>query len=1187
MGDNVKLKFDRLIQGPFGEISDMWAEKLISSLRKRSIELHRNNNKDFISEKLREVNTQTELIKDFIEKFKNIINNINSDNNVQIVNQYPAGKSLEDNSKKLVDFIQKIDPNERLNFYKQFKQFFIALYPEEYKNLSNSSDDADLILFNSCGSLFDYPTIDSKSIGLGSIYFFANFFRKYYDDPNINDEDFLRLFSNIMGYSDFIKNYNEKLQRGKNKFYTMDFDIWFSGGDGLTVKNDSYCEVIQYTKLKENDGSGTTDITNINQSYGYFTYNRNNTYLEIDANNNSTVMFLFRNGYRVRTTDNSIYDISNINLGYTPNEISDIHYFLYNFIYSRNNNQAIVQNINPDTQFSDVNNITDTNNKQNKLFVRLQQGGKLKKIQKKVKKVKKIKMKGGNRGNLLELPDNNTNNEDKSYLHSSRTEKDFNKENFKKIIAKYFEESKQDRYSEKILSTIGKLSQLPLFYHSKNDKRTIDTKEISFNDMRSIFLFFNVLHTQYTFILNFLEKYSECLEILKNKPESLKNEILKKIGNNNLNSNLYSAYDFTTHFDNIKKGIEKLKTKIEKFINSLKKLTLNETEPISVKNLFLGFDVPDADKIDYFKENLIFDANGDVIIVKLINFILRYSVTNLNDSNNSTLGKFNNNNDYFGTLGGVPLLTTEPEFSLKIIMTYYLILTYRQKSSQNLSERISNYYNYLLSNPDEQEKMKLKEILDQRYNKNVMTRYLADNSRQYEYFVNEIYKYFYLRSIKYAEFIIGQHLLSQKEKNTKTGKKTIRELIRKKLSSDLGTYTSYQANAYKSINLFEYEIDEMIRKLIAIGKNKNIDNNKIKWMLSKLRNLVIRLQYLDETFYYTNSNKKQKLLNKVGFSFDDILRNQVPPTIENMKSILTKTYPDPRYETREFWLNCLYKFNKYSRNVNSSTFTKKLYVLAIRTQSKNYPKLTLSNVYLIDIFGATINEFGADNIQNDILTEDDDDTIYSPDNAVITLLNYSNFLKTVLSRGKKANKFLEEGLKKRTNSEKRLPHLKAYSPKSEKQEFDKNRLKQLQPLILFGKNDRQLIENLHNLGSRPEQKNKIIIYKITDSEIVDPIKMRKWCYNLLFSLPKEFGKSNSDYDEYVTTVDKISIEGKYSFLPFSRKNIIAEYYNALWTGSGTELQKTMRSKENTFKSIRKGNFVSQESIQNMGLIELF
>jgi hypothetical protein len=163
-------------------------------------------------------------------------------------------------------------------------------------------------------------------------------------------------------------------------------------------------------------------------------------------------------------------------------------------------------------------------------------------------------------------------------------------------------------------------------------------------------------------------------------------------------------------------------------------------------------------------------------------------------------------------------------------------------------------------------------------------------------------------------------------------------------------------------------------------------------------------------------------------------------------------------------------------------------------------------------------------------------------------------------------------------------------------------LLKLNPLFLQGKDDYelQMIINDHipllrrtqgaPLGSQPN--NEIKVYKVNKDILEDQLKLRKWCYDLLFSLPVDFSSTKSDFDDMQVNLGNIIKFGK------DRYSLVVQYLLPL-------INKVSQSQVAVLQGLRQrsvpmqlsktqsiliksgyGNLISQYGVQNMDLLDV-
>ena len=113
------------------------------------------------------------------------------------------------NAKPIINAgLENLDPSLTTHLHQTYIRIFRRMFPDTYKELKDEifenygnksvrANDIDEVCLNqifssAVGSMFDWPSIDPKSVGLGSIEHIADLFQKYYfgevDDKNPHQE---------------------------------------------------------------------------------------------------------------------------------------------------------------------------------------------------------------------------------------------------------------------------------------------------------------------------------------------------------------------------------------------------------------------------------------------------------------------------------------------------------------------------------------------------------------------------------------------------------------------------------------------------------------------------------------------------------------------------------------------------------------------------------------------------------------------------------------------------------------------------------------------------------------------------------------------------------------------------------------------------------------------------------------
>jgi hypothetical protein len=776
-----------------------------------------------------------------------------------------------------------------------------------------------------------------------------------------------------------------------------------------------------------------------------------------------------------------------------------------------------------------------------------------------VKKV--IKQKGGAGDNIFDIRSTEPNGVDPPSLDASRRSLTITKrifENYRKAIKKYVKifgkGSAPDKIQTAILDKLNGITHFGVFYHGPDDTlnfgRDGADHPIKFEELGEMFLFSSVITNTIKLMIHFFNNIKACINNFINLDlQEIKASIdkqLKTVNTTNISS-LNASY-----FDKYIDGCNELIKNIDKLVKFLQNNTmclgkpkafgataaeiLSENEQL-VMNLFFGANVNHQTAvkagplttatypIEFYKfhHDLIdfFSINGNQDFKRLNSTKLQRSLRILT-SNNMVL-----NNGYIAqdpaqrthypqgeysitnvSFGGIPMTFHDNKATHYSWMTYMFLLIYREKSNEKLADEVIGEINYSLSQISNQDKSDIKKEVINKY-KDIRP-IIADpkiDSGSKNKILQKVFYSFFEDSNAVAKKIIEDHsAIEKKSKRTNVrGKTTITDIVQRR---HLGALESSrllipdEIKIQQEMRKFSYKVDCLVNLLhnMLISKTRTSIKNYIVFMyaISRLRNFVYRLYYLNKTYYIENETTKKLLLLESGF---DLSKNSKTPdkqkTFDLFNKLTTSQLKDQNSESEDWWKVMEQSFRDRTTEVHGKYFRLFAYVLMD------------GEVYLVDIFSMAKRTHSIKSVseitKNDINVYGDD--IYSLDNM---------FIKPITDLTKDSN------YKKLLKGELHYEYTKQGSGTKKK--------KILEPLFIQGSTINQLNDIIHDnpyiaaAGGRPETvvlstnpDTSFQIYKIQKHSILNTHSFRSWAYNLLFSMPTRIDVDDSYFKLHIQT----------------------------------------------------------------------
>lgn len=684
------------------------------------------------------------------------------------------------------------------------------------------------------------------------------------------------------------------------------------------------------------------------------------------------------------------------------------------------------------------------------------------------------------------------------------------------------------------------------------------SNEISFEQLGEIFLFCSVITNTIKLMIHFFNNIKACINhFITSDLEDIKKSIntqLKSVNTTNISS-LNASY-----FDKYIDGCNELIKNINNLVDFLRNNTMNLGKPITsgnaagvylledeqlIINLFFGANIKyqggtkaaplgvRANSLDRMYPSEYYKFHHE-----LIDF---FSINSKNDFKRINSTKFQRtlrkltsydvilNNGFIAhtnphvypkkdysitnaSFGGIPFTFHEHKATHYSWMTYMFLLIYREKSNEKLTDEVIGEINQSLSQISSQDKSDIKKKVIDTYKgiRPIIADPKIDLGTKNK-ILQKVFYSFFEDSNTVAKKIIEDHsAIEKKSKRTNIrGKITITDIVQRRHLRALETGRLLIPNEIKiqqEMRKFSYKVDCLINALhnMLISKTQPSIKNYIIFMysISRLRNFVYRLYYLNKTYYMENETTKKLLLLESGF---DLSKNSKTPdkkkTFDLFNKLNSSQLKDQNSDTEEWWNVMEQSFRKQTTEVHGKYFRLFAYVLMD------------GEVFLVDIFSMAKSTHSVKS-DSEIMKKDikiykdhNGDDIYSPDNMFIKLV--TDFTK-------------DSNYKKLLNGELHYEYTKQGSGTK------KNKI--LEPLFIQGSTINQLnniINDNHYVapsGGRPstfvlstKPDTSFQIYKIQKHSILNAHSFRSWAYNLIFSMPTRIDVDDSYFKLHIQT----------------------------------------------------------------------
>lgn len=730
-----------------------------------------------------------------------------------------------------------------------------------------------------------------------------------------------------------------------------------------------------------------------------------------------------------------------------------------------------------------------------------------------------------------------------------------------------------------ILDKLANINHLGIFYHGPTDILNFGGNigghepddNIEFKELGEIFLFCSVISNTIKLMIHFFKNIKSCISyFVKSELEVIKTQINKSL--KTVNSTTISSFN-SSYFEKYTDGCNNLINNINKLVDFLENNTMRLGKPIGhgnagqcltdnqqiAMNLFFGANIchqsgnrganpHDATPnttypIEYytFHHYLIdfFSINSTQHFSK-INTMKFERALRVLSSGNIVL----NNGFVVGpaaadaypkkeysitnvSLGGIPFTFIKDKLTNYSWMTFGFLLNLREKSNEQLEDERILEINQMLSQITSQEKSDIKKKVIDTYKdiRLILVDPKIDLGSKNK-ILQKVFYAFFDDSNKVAKMIIEDHSeMEKKSKSVNIRKKTTITNIVQKRSISAGESSRLlfpkEIDIQKEMRKYSYKVDCLVNLLHTIlisGPHGSMKNyNIFMYSISRLRNFVYRLYYLNKSFYVEKEDLKKKLLTESGF---DLSKNKNKEqnkkiTEELFKKMISVQLVDQNSHTQEWWKVMQTTFRNRTSIIHGKYFRLFAFVLMD------------NEIFLVDIFAMATSEHSiksySEILKKDIITYKDHQghDIYHPDdNMLIKLPDFSKdtFYKKLL-KGELYYEYLKDGTK--------------------------NKKKLLEPLFIQGSTKEQLDHIVHDnrvvpaAGGRPARfhrstkpETSFQVYRIEKQNVLHASSFRSWAYNLLFSMPTRIDVDDSHFKLHIQkSINNISPLGISQLIP--------------------------------------------------------
>lgn len=757
---------------------------------------------------------------------------------------------------------------------------------------------------------------------------------------------------------------------------------------------------------------------------------------------------------------------------------------------------------------------------------------------------------------------------------------------------------------------------------------------IEFEKLGEIFLFCSVITNTIKLMIHFFNNIKECINHFINSDlEDIKKSINKQL--KTVNSTNISSFN-ASYFDKYIDGCNGLIKNINNLVDFLRNNTMclgkpmtNGTPPADslidneqfVRNLFFGANIvrqesaktnvgmggapqnnlsvcydPEFYKfnhsiIDFFSTNAKYDFShlNSSKFQQTLRRLTGYKIVLTNGfgvHNPATPNAFPKK-DYSITLasfGGIPMTFQDHKSTQFSWMTFGFLLRHREKSNEKLEHDNLLEINQSLSQISGKDKVEIKKKVIESYKaiRPIIVDPKIDLGTKNRV-LQKVFLSFFEESNKVAKKIIDDH--SEMEKKSKRinirSKITITNIVqRRSISSAESSRVLFPKEIEIQLEMrkYSYKVDCLINLLHSIlisGTNGSMKNYIIfMYSISRLRNFVYRLYYLNKSYYTENEPAKKKLLADSGFDLSKNSKNQDKKKEGELFSKMIHTQlKDQNSNTKEWWEVMETSFRNRTAIIHGKYFRLFVYVL-LDDES-----------FLVDIFSMAKSEHSIKSYKEilkekvSVYKDHHGNDVYSPDNMLIKLTT--------------------DLLTKDVNYQKLLKGELYYEYKKD----GSNKFKSLEPLFIQGSTVNQLeniVQENHYIApssGRPENfifstksETSLQIYKIQKHNVLHASAFRSWAYDLLFSMPTRIDVDDSYFKLHIqNSINTIPPLAKNQIIPslktiskINSQNPVVEFKSKVLASNNAKL--LMNNNINNKRISSSAKYISREQIIMLGLV---
>lgn len=816
----------------------------------------------------------------------------------------------------------------------------------------------------------------------------------------------------------------------------------------------------------------------------------------------------------------------------------------------------------------------------------------------------------------------------------------------KEYIKKFGRNTSATKINDDIRDKLHAIFHLGIFYHDNNKTldfggtgvaapNTGDPNPLRIEQIGEIFLFCSVISNTIKLMIHFFNNIKACINhFINSELQEIKKGINKQL--RVVNSTNISSIN-ASYFDKYIDGCTNLIKNIDELVNFLRNNTLCLGKPIStgdsagagatgfteneqnILNLFFGANVArqnatkavaglgiGAHNLQTVHPTEFYTFNHSIIDFFSNNG--KYDFTHLNISKfHETLRKLTSNNivlnngfqeknavpntfpkeEYSITkasFGGIPMTFQDHKATQYSWMTYRLLLLWREKSNEKLSDELIGEINQSLSQIKSQDKIDIKKKVIDTY-KDVRP-VLADpkiDLGSKNKLLQKVFFSFFENSNTIAKKIIDEHTtIEKKSKRLNVRSKTsISDIVQRRHLGPLESgriLIPDEIKIQQEMRKFSYKVDCLINLLhtILISKTHPTINNYIIFMysISRLRNFVYRLYYLNKTYYLENEQTKKKLLEDSGFSLSKNSKQNTKKTFETFNKLNSLQLKDYNSSSEDWWVAMEKSFRDRTTEISGIYYRLYTYVLMD------------GEIYLVDIFSMAKSKHSFKSnkeiLKKDVVVYRDHsgDEIYSPENMFIKPI-------TDLNRDTPYRKLL--------NGELHYEYTKTGSRNKKK--------KILQPLFIQGSTVNQLQDIVKDnyyvpaARGRPDifvssvnPETSFQLYKIQKHYVLNASAFRSWAYHLLFSMPTRIDVDDSFFKLHIQTpintipsLAKSQIEPSLKYISYmNQRDPVIEFNSKVRVNNNSKLMLGNNITNKRIESFTK--YISREQIIMLGLV---